>query len=506
MDPEGPSVYRPEAGSYISNIAAANSLFSHRLHDRLGEPQYIDSLHSQGSASSMWMRHVGGHERSRAGDGQLNTQANRYVLQLGGDLAQWSSNAQDRWHLGVMAGYANQHSNTQSNRVGYKSDGRISGYSAGLYATWYQNDANKTGAYVDSWALYNWFDNSVSSDNRSADDYDSRGVTASVEGGYTFEAGTFSGSEGTLNTWYVQPQAQITWMGVKDSDHTRKDGTRIETEGDGNVQTRLGVKTYLIKLPIGEIRQPNATLDLSQSVDNEYYCLLLAKELGLNVPDAEIIKAGNVRALAVERFDRRWNAERTVLLRLPQEDMCQTFGLPSSVKYESDGGPGIARIMAFLMGSSEALKDRYDFMKFQVFQWLIGATDGHAKNFSVFIQAGGSYRLTPFYDIISAFPVLGGTGIHISDLKLAMGLNASKGKKTAIDKIYPRHFLATAKVLRFPEVQMHEILSDFARMIPAALDNVKTSLPTDFPENVVTAVETNVLRLHGRLSREYGSK
>ncbi|CTW17159.1 outer membrane autotransporter domain-containing protein [Escherichia coli] len=123
-------------------------------------------------------------ERSRAGDGQLNTQANRYVLQLGGDLAQWSSNAQDRWHLGVMAGYANQHSNTQSNRVGYKSDGRISGYSAGLYATWYQNDANKTGAYVDSWALYNWFDNSVSSDNRSADDYDSRGVTASVEGGY----------------------------------------------------------------------------------------------------------------------------------------------------------------------------------------------------------------------------------------------------------------------------------------------------------------------------------
>lgn len=210
VDPEGPSVYRPEAGSYISNIAAANSLFSHRLHDRLGEPQYTDSLHSQGSASSMWMRHVGGHERSRAGDGQLNTQANRYVLQLGGDLAQWSSNAQDRWHLGVMAGYANQHSNTQSNRVGYKSDGRISRYSAGIYATWYQNDANKTGAYVDSWALYNWFDNSVSSDNRSADDYDSRGVTASVEGGYTFEAGTFSGSEGTLNTWYVQPQVQIT--------------------------------------------------------------------------------------------------------------------------------------------------------------------------------------------------------------------------------------------------------------------------------------------------------
>lgn len=260
--------------------------------------------------------------------------------------------------------------------------------------------------------------------------------------------------------------------------------------------------THIIKLPIGEIRQPNATLDLSQSVDNEYFCLLLAKQLGLDVPGAEIIKAGRVRALAVERFDRRWNAERSVLLRLPQEDMCQTFGLPSSVKYESDGGPGIAQIMAFLMGSSEALKDRYDFMKFQVFQWLIGATDGHAKNFSVFIQAGGSYRLTPFYDIISAFPVLGGTGIHISDLKLAMGLNASKGRKTAIDKIYPRHFMATAKALKFPQEQMREILCKFAEQIPAALENVTAALPKDFPENVAMAIRSNVLRLHGRLNRE----
>ncbi len=206
-----------------------------------GKTLVNDGLLTIASHTADGVTGMGSSEVTIASPGTLDILAS----QLGGDLAQWSSNAQDRWHLGVMAGYANQHSNTQSNRVGYKSDGRISGYSAGIYATWYQNDANKTGAYVDSWALYNWFDNSVSSDNRSADDYDSRGVTASVEGGYTFEAGTFSGSEGTLNTWYVQPQVQITWMGVKDSDHTRKDGTRIETEGDGNVQTRLGVKTYL---------------------------------------------------------------------------------------------------------------------------------------------------------------------------------------------------------------------------------------------------------------------
>ncbi|MDF6720780.1 HipA domain-containing protein, partial [Escherichia coli] len=209
--------------------------------------------------------------------------------------------------------------------------------------------------------------------------------------------------------------------------------------------------THIIKLPIGEIRQPNATLDLSQSVDNEYYCLLLAKELGLNVPDAEIIKAGNVRALAVERFDRRWNAERTVLLRLPQEDMCQTFGLPSSVKYESDGGPGIARIMAFLMGSSEALKDRYDFMKFQVFQWLIGATDGHAKNFSVFIQAGGSYRLTPFYDTKGITPTTHIIKLPIGEIRQP---NATLDLSQSVDNEYYCLLLAKELGLNVPDAEI----------------------------------------------------
>ncbi len=83
-----------------------------------------------------------------------------------------------------------------------------------------------------------------------------------------------------------------------------------------------------------------------------------------------------------------------------------------------------------------------------------------------------------------------------------MGLNASKGRKTAIDKIHPRHFLATAKALKFPEVQMREILSEFAEQIPVALDSVTAALPTDFPENVAMAIRMNVLRLHGRLTRE----
>ncbi|EFF0775711.1 autotransporter outer membrane beta-barrel domain-containing protein, partial [Escherichia albertii] len=87
--------------------------------------------------------------------------------------------------------------------------------------------------------------NAVESDHRQGDSYRSRGFTASLEAGYTFLIGEFTGREGTLNSGYVQPQVQVTWMGVKEGNHTRSDGTYIETEGDGNVQTRLGVRTYL---------------------------------------------------------------------------------------------------------------------------------------------------------------------------------------------------------------------------------------------------------------------
>lgn len=273
----------------------------------------------------------------------------------------------------------------------------------------------------------------------------------------------------------------------------------LKIDEDWCIPSGMTPTSHIIKLPIGEIKQPNATLDLRESADNEYLCLALAREFGFNVPDAEIIRTQTIRALAVERFDRRWAKSRSVLLRLPQEDLCQVFGLPSSLKYESDGGLGIAKIMAFLLGSSVALKDRYDFMKFQVFQWLLGATDGHAKNFSIFIQAGGSYRLTPFYDIISAFPVLGGQGLHMRDLKLAMSLKASKGRKNEIGTLYPRHFLATAKEVNFPAAQMVEILHYFAENVPRAIEVVAKTLPDDFSAHVYRSIVSNMQKLHRRL-------
>ncbi|EFM4232663.1 autotransporter outer membrane beta-barrel domain-containing protein [Escherichia coli] len=236
---------RPEAGSYTANMAAANTMFVTRLHERLGPVQYTDVMTGETKNTSMWMRHEGGHNRWRDGTGQLKTQGNRYVVQLGGDIAQWGWGETDRWHLGVMAGYGNDHNNTDSVRTGYRSKGSVNGYSTGLYATWFANDETHNGAYLDTWAQYGWFDNHVKGDGLPGESWKSKGLTASLETGYTWKAGEFSGSHGSLNEWYVQPQAQVVWMGVKADEHRESNGTRVESTGDGNVRTRLGVKTWI---------------------------------------------------------------------------------------------------------------------------------------------------------------------------------------------------------------------------------------------------------------------
>ncbi|HAU5591512.1 TPA: autotransporter outer membrane beta-barrel domain-containing protein [Citrobacter amalonaticus] len=237
----GEHQYRPETGSYLANTLAANTLFTTRLHDRLGETQYTDVFTGEQKVTSLWMRHVGGHNRFKDSSGQISTQSNRYVMQLGGDIAQWSTDGLDRWHLGLMAGYANSKSRSHSSLTGYSSRGEISGYSAGLYGTWYANDADKTGAYVDGWLLYNWFDNTVSGQGLASEKYDSDGITASVETGYTWKLAEFS----ERNALYIQPKAQITWMDVQADTHVEKNGTRVVDKTDGNLQTRLGVKAYL---------------------------------------------------------------------------------------------------------------------------------------------------------------------------------------------------------------------------------------------------------------------
>ncbi|EKN6178912.1 autotransporter outer membrane beta-barrel domain-containing protein [Yersinia enterocolitica] len=235
-------VERPEAGGYSANLVAANTLFVSSLHDRLGETQYIDALTGEDKVTSLWWRSTGGHTRVTDSHDQLDTRSNRYTLQVGSDVAQWSTDNLDRFHLGVMVGYGNSQSTTNSRVSGYRAQASVDGYNLGLYGTWYANEADKTGLYVDSWAQYSWFNNTVDGQDLETEKYKSKGMTTSVESGYTFKVGE-KAAKGTA--YFIQPKAQATWMGVKADEHKEANGTKVTGKGDGNVQTRVGVKAFM---------------------------------------------------------------------------------------------------------------------------------------------------------------------------------------------------------------------------------------------------------------------
>jgi len=241
----GQRIVRPEAGSYASNILAANTLFDLRLHERLGETRYTDLLTGEKKVTSMWLRNEGGHQRSRMSDDQNRTQANRYVMQMGGDLAQWNTSGTGRWHLGIMGGYANQKSQTSSSVSGFTSRGQVNGYSSGIYGTWYQHERESDGLYVDSWLQYNWFNAQVKGQDIAPEQYKMRGFTASLETGYALTLGEYQTIKGMTNTVRLEPQAQISWMDVKTHNHRESSQTLVQSEGQGNIQTRLGSRLSL---------------------------------------------------------------------------------------------------------------------------------------------------------------------------------------------------------------------------------------------------------------------
>ncbi|ASV33515.1 hypothetical protein CJJ18_05115 [Candidatus Williamhamiltonella defendens] len=171
---------RPESLSYANNLRAANTMFHMTLHERLGETQYTEALSEDSPVPGMWIRSSGGHHTSSLSDN--DAQSDRYVMMLGGHIAQWSSDGLNRYHLGVMGGYGHEYSTAHHRHNEMSSQGKVRGYSAGGYATWYQNPKAPLSFYVDTWALYHWLKNDVTPEERRTESYKSRWVTASVEG------------------------------------------------------------------------------------------------------------------------------------------------------------------------------------------------------------------------------------------------------------------------------------------------------------------------------------
>lgn len=244
--------------------------------------------------------------------------------------------------------------------------------------------------------------------------------------------------------------------------------------------------THIFKPQIGEL--PNG-IDLSNSVENEFYCLKLLAAFGLPVNRARIETFGKTKALVIERFDRRWTRDKR-LLRLPQEDCCQALAVPPSRKYQSDGGPSLVDILDLLQGSDTPDDDRMAVFKAQILFWLIGATDGHAKNFSIYLRPGGNYRLTPLYDVLTAQPSLDQRQIERKQMRLAMSVGETNHYR--IDGIHGRHLLQTAQEARLPKTLTKMAIEEIIATADKALDQVESELPARFPAAIHDSVSKAV--------------
>jgi serine/threonine-protein kinase HipA len=239
--------------------------------------------------------------------------------------------------------------------------------------------------------------------------------------------------------------------------------------------------THILKPQIGQL--PNGT-DHSNSVENEYLCLKLLDAFGVPAANVEIADFGERRTLIVERFDRLWTRDGR-LLRLPQEDTCQALSIPPTKKYQSDGGPGMREIINLLKGSDTPDADIATFMRANIIFWMLGATDGHAKNFSIFVGPGGRFRMTPLYDVLTAQPSLDADQIPRKKFKMAMSVG--KNRHYAIHDIMPRHFMQTAGLAGVGTPVMRVIFEDVTANAERQAQAVITSLPNSFPDLLVTS-------------------
>ncbi|MBC7378200.1 MAG: type II toxin-antitoxin system HipA family toxin [Burkholderiaceae bacterium] len=248
--------------------------------------------------------------------------------------------------------------------------------------------------------------------------------------------------------------------------------------------------THIFKLPLGLVG--NMRADMSTSVENEWLCATVLSVLGFDVATTDIGQFGNQKALIVERFDRRWTEDGDWIARLPQEDFCQATGLPGDLKYENDGGPGIKTCLELLAGSNQSRADSLRFAMIQLAFWLMAATDGHAKNFSIFLERGGGYRLTPLYDVLSVWPIIGNGPNQLAyrRAKLAMAIR-SKNTHYHLHEIATRHWLGLAEKSGVPDG--FDQMVGMVLQVPDALERVGAMLPPGFPQRVFTSIRDGMV-------------
>jgi serine/threonine-protein kinase HipA len=268
-------------------------------------------------------------------------------------------------------------------------------------------------------------------------------------------------------------------------------------EGGWHMPHGTTATTHILKPQIGQL--PNG-IDLSNSVENEHLCLELVRALGLSVAKSEIKDFDGRRCLVVERFDRLWTKDGR-LLRIPQEDSCQALSVPPARKYESDGGPGVCDLVDLMKGSDYPDEDQKTVFQAQIIFWLLGATDGHAKNFSIRLSPGGRYRLTPLYDVVSVQPSLDARQIRINQMKLAMAVGTNR--HYVVNTITGRHFVQTAGLCGLPNKMARDVIEEIGDTGTAKIDQAVSALPAEFPGGVAESIAGGAKRRIASLSKTF---
>jgi serine/threonine-protein kinase HipA len=209
---------------------------------------------------------------------------------------------------------------------------------------------------------------------------------------------------------------------------------------------------------------------------NEHFCLSLARTLGLPTARTQVRYFDDVACIIVERYDRLVghstgsNSALVPIRRVHQEDMCQALGVHPAKKYQNEGGPAPQKIIDLIRSSvaSQTLGaaeiDVQTFVSALVFNWLIGGTDAHAKNYSILLGYSGYARLAPLYDIASiyAYP-----NIDPTKAKLAMKI----GREYEIRKIGTRQWRDFAKSVKLPEEALLETVRSQAMTLQENIDS-----------------------------------
>jgi serine/threonine-protein kinase HipA len=262
--------------------------------------------------------------------------------------------------------------------------------------------------------------------------------------------------------------------------------------------------THILRLPID--RHEEAGFVLSGSLENAWLCQRVAAAFGVDMPRCELLHAGAARALVVARTDRCLDAATGHTLALPEEDMCQAFGLPATARYQVLGAPPLDRVAHLLLGSREAEADRLTLLRGALVMWLLCAFDGHARHLRIRLLAGGGYRLAPPPGALSAYPLIGQGPGKLSADSIRMALDLRSGERPPPWPDMAGRFRDhAARAFSLPAQSVQTLIEELCTGALQISANLRRQLPAGFPVAVSEPILQGVVRA-ARAMRETGRR